>query len=177
MAFLILFGSALVASAFQSLGAGERADSMSSPIRGFVAVSPDPPIHPQIRYWKHLAEKRLNGWHRMELARNYWKRKVERLRAESHRKHGQRANPSGKARSVRSIICSVFGAHCSEALRVAWCESRFNVYARNGMYWGLFQMGSFARARYGHSWNAWGQSRAAYRYFLDAGWSPWECSP
>jgi hypothetical protein len=60
---------------------------------------------------------------------------------------------------------------------VAWCESRMNVYARNGDYLGLFQFGSFARAHYGFAWNASTQARAAYRYFRDAGWAPWSCSP
>jgi hypothetical protein len=78
------------------------------------------------------------------------------------------------------IICGVFGPrYCSQALRVARCESGFSIYAHNGQYLGLFQMGSFARARYGHAWNAWAQARAAYRYFIDSGrdWSPWTCKP
>jgi hypothetical protein len=79
--------------------------------------------------------------------------------------------------SPRATICAVFGSHCSEAIRVAWCESRMNVYARNGQYLGLFQFGEFARARYGFGWDALSQARAAYRYFLAAGWGPWECRP
>lgn len=81
--------------------------------------------------------------------------------------------------SPRAAITHVFGRYAGQALAVAWCESRLSVYARNGQYLGLFQMGSYARGRYGHSWTALGQSRAAYRYFRDAGsdWSPWECKP
>lgn len=77
------------------------------------------------------------------------------------------------------MICYVFGAYCAQALRVAWCESRFDVWARNGQYLGLFQMGSYARAHYGHGNDAWAQSRAAYRYFVASGrdWSPWTCRP
>jgi len=77
------------------------------------------------------------------------------------------------------VICYVFGAYCAQALRVAWCESRFDVWARNGQYLGLFQMGSYARARYGHGNDPWAQSRAAYRYFVASGsdWSPWTCRP
>jgi hypothetical protein len=52
-----------------------------------------------------------------------------------------------------------------------------SVWAENGQYLGLFQMGSYARARYGHATNAWGQARAAHRYWLAAGWSPWTCRP
>lgn len=83
------------------------------------------------------------------------------------------------ATSARTAICSTFGRFCSQALRVSWCESRWNVYAHNGQYLGLFQMGWYARSRYGHSWNAWGQARAAYRYFRASGysWGPWSCRP
>jgi hypothetical protein len=55
------------------------------------------------------------------------------------------ASPAG----VRHAICVTFGRHCGEALRVAWCESRFNVWARNGQYVGIFQMGSHERPRRG----------------------------
>jgi len=80
---------------------------------------------------------------------------------------------------VRTIICQVFGPYCSQALRVAWCESRYSTWASNGQYLGLFQMGSYARARYGHGADAWTQARAARAYFIDSGrnWSPWSCKP
>jgi len=84
-------------------------------------------------------------------------------------------SPSTNARIIRQV----FGAYGSQAVSVAYCESRLHIYSRNGQYLGLFQMGSYARAKYGHSWNAWGQSRSAYRYFRDSGrdWSPWSCKP
>lgn len=78
--------------------------------------------------------------------------------------------------SVEGVICAVFGPYCSQAVAVARCESTLNVYARNGQYEGLFQMGDYARSTYGHGWDAWTQTRAAYAYFRDAGWSPWECA-
>lgn len=80
---------------------------------------------------------------------------------------------------VKNIICKVFGPYCNEALRVSWCESRWDVRAENGQYLGLFQMGYRARVKYGHSLNAWVQARAAKRYFIDSGkdWSPWSCKP
>jgi hypothetical protein len=37
-------------------------------------------------------------------------------------------------------------------------------------------MGGYARARYGHSFNIWGQAAAAFRYYRAAGWSPWSCA-
>jgi len=81
--------------------------------------------------------------------------------------------------STTNVICQVFGPYCSQALRVAWCESRYQTTAQNGQYLGLFQMGSYARARYGHGSDAYTQARAAYRYFIDAGhsWAPWTCRP
>ena len=77
------------------------------------------------------------------------------------------------------VICQTFGSYCSQAIRVATCESGLSVWAHNGQYLGLFQMGSWARSTYGHAWNAWAQSQAAYRYFVASGrnWSPWTCKP
>jgi hypothetical protein len=78
---------------------------------------------------------------------------------------------------AKGVICKVFGPYCKQALAVAWCESKWYVWAGNGQYLGLFQMGSWERRRYGHGSGAWAQSRAAYRYFVDSGrdWSPWAC--
>jgi hypothetical protein len=77
----------------------------------------------------------------------------------------------------RKAICSVFGAHCEEALAVAWCESRLRTTAENGQYRGLFQMGSYERSLFGHGTSAHDQSLAAHRYFVRSGrdWSPWAC--
>jgi hypothetical protein len=77
----------------------------------------------------------------------------------------------------RKAICAVFGSHCSQALNVAWCESRFQTNARNGQYLGLFQMGSSERRLFGHGSTAHEQSVAAHKYFVLSGrdWSPWGC--
>jgi hypothetical protein len=66
-----------------------------------------------------------------------------------------------------------------QAVRVAKCESGWSLTPRahNGQFLGAFQMGSYARGRYGHSTNIWGQAAAAYRYWRAAGWSPWACRP
>jgi hypothetical protein len=81
----------------------------------------------------------------------------------------------------QQIIRIVFGAYGDQAVKVADCETggSFSVWASNGQYKGLFQMGSSERARYGHGNNAWAQSRAAKRYFVATGkdWSPWSCKP
>jgi hypothetical protein len=66
-----------------------------------------------------------------------------------------------------------------EALRVAACETgnTFDIWAKNGQYLGLFQMGSSERRIFGHGWNAWVQAKAAHRYYVRSGrdWSPWSC--
>lgn len=82
-------------------------------------------------------------------------------------------------REPRAAICHVFGVYCSQALTVSWCESRHNIWADNGQYLGLFQMGKYARGKYGHSNTALGQARSAHNYFVESGrdWSPWSCKP
>lgn len=91
---------------------------------------------------------------------------------------GGRAGGHAGARPPALIICEVWGDRlCGPALRVAWCESRLRPAARNGQYLGLFQMGAYARRRFGHGPDAYTQARAAYRYFRVAGWRPWTCRP
>lgn len=65
-----------------------------------------------------------------------------------------------------------------EAFNIVACETggTFSTNARNGQYLGLFQMGGWARARYGHGSTAYAQARAAHRYYMDSGWSGWECA-
>lgn len=70
-----------------------------------------------------------------------------------------------------------------EALRVSYCETggTFSIFARNGQYENIFQMGTWERRTYG--WHTVGSSpliaaRAAKRYYDAAGgWGPWECKP
>lgn len=75
----------------------------------------------------------------------------------------------------------VFGPYADQAIRVSDCETggTFDTGARNGQYLGIFQLGRWERATYGHGSTALGQAQAAYRYFVDSGrdWSPWECQP
>lgn len=86
-------------------------------------------------------------------------------------------HPAPRVRSVPDVICAVFGSACSAALSVARCESGFSVNAVNGQYFGVFQMGSRERSIYGgSSTDPWDQVRAAYQYYLDAGWGPWACA-
>ncbi len=74
------------------------------------------------------------------------------------------------------IIRVVFGRNGDKAVRVAWCESRFDPNARNGVYRGVFQMGARERARYGHGRTVLAQALAARRYHREAGWAPWSCA-
>jgi hypothetical protein len=80
----------------------------------------------------------------------------------------------------KTAICHVFGRrYCREAIQVSWCESRHSTTAQNGQYLGLFQMGSYERALFGHGPTALKQARAAHKYFVltDRDWSPWSCKP
>jgi len=81
--------------------------------------------------------------------------------------------------STAGVICGVFGPYCAQAIAVARCESGLSTTAENGQYLGLFQMGSVARAKYGHGPDAWTQAEAAFRYFADSNfsWGPWTCKP
>lgn len=82
-------------------------------------------------------------------------------------------------RRPAAVICRVFGDYCSQALRVARCESGLRIDARNGEYLGLFQMGADERRLFGHGSTAGAQARAAHRYFVASGrgWGPWSCKP
>lgn len=81
------------------------------------------------------------------------------------------------AHNARHAVCGIFAVYCAEALLVAECETggRWDTWARNGQYRGLFQMGTSERRRYGHGIDPWTQARAAKRYFIATGysWRPW----
>jgi hypothetical protein len=79
-------------------------------------------------------------------------------------------------RDPASAIRAVFGDAGNEALVVFGCESGLSTTAQNGQYLGLAQMGDYARDRYGHSSTALGQVKAAYAYYREDGWGPWECA-
>lgn len=83
-----------------------------------------------------------------------------------------------------------FGSHTDEAFSVCGCESRL---VRGGtldnleratragvgkhQYLGMFQMGEYARGRYGHGHTPREQIAAASGYYHAAGWGPWQCIP
>lgn len=117
-----------------------------------------------------FAEKHTHGCNYLKWIGKRWAGRAD----ENFRRYVELQDP-------QEAICHVFGVYCSEALRVASCESggTFSVWSHNGQYLGMFQMGSSERARYGHSDTALGQARAAYAYFVASGrdWSPWSCRP
>jgi hypothetical protein len=133
--------------------------------------------------FKREAHRQL-ALHRARVRRA--ERRVAALRRELRELHrAERRRAAAKRRAAALLetpegaICAVFKGHCREALAVARCESGYSTLAQNGQYLGLFQMGSFARERYGHGPSALAQARAAYRYFVASGrdWSPWSCKP
>jgi hypothetical protein len=70
--------------------------------------------------------------------------------------------------------------HRHEARAVSSCESKLNRRARNGQYWGLFQLGETERGEYG--WRGWtikAEVRAAHTMFKLNGhsWARWGCDP
>lgn len=85
---------------------------------------------------------------------------------------------------VEAVICSVPWP-CSEALSVAWCESRYiaTAVSPDGANWGLLQVNLV------HLWRVGGNAyalldaetnvRVAYAIYQDAGysWRPWSCKP
>ena len=73
-------------------------------------------------------------------------------------------------------ILAVWGPEGWNAVRVFRCESGLSTTAENVEYLGLAQMGSWARANYGHSSTVLGQVRAAYALWRDYGWSQWTCA-
>lgn len=86
--------------------------------------------------------------------------------------------------AINVAFCGGGHKNCTkgqQAFNVADCETggTFDPYAGYGRheYWGIFQMGSNERQRFGFAFNAWTQAKAARRYYNLSGWSPWSCLP
>jgi hypothetical protein len=107
------------------------------------------------------------------------RRKIAATRAAIAKHQRVRRLAATRSATPQSVICRIFGPHCNEAVAVARCESRLQIWARNGQYLGLFQMGTSERLLFGHGESAEEQARAALRYFVASGrdWSPWSCKP
>jgi hypothetical protein len=109
-------------------------------------------------------------WTARELAET--RRAIAARQARERAARLRRATPAAAIRAV-------FGRYWDQAMAVARCESGLSLWARNGQYLGLFQMGSSERRLFGHGPSVEEQARAAYRYFVASGrdWSPWSCKP
>jgi hypothetical protein len=83
---------------------------------------------------------------------------------------------------VKDAIRLVWKHDAAKAISVAYCESRFSIWARNGQYVGIFQQGDWSRSTYyrphedGYFWGWWAQIRSAHRQFEHEGWTPWSCA-
>lgn len=80
----------------------------------------------------------------------------------------------------RDLICAAPWP-CEEALRVSWCESRWDPLAyRTGNY-GLFQVNQVHWARVGGDleqlYDPEVNVRVAYEIWREQGWTPWACKP
>lgn len=95
-----------------------------------------------------------------------WSRRADHL----YKRYNQLNN------NPKLAICYFFKSNCAKALSVAWCESKYHRYARNGQYMGIWQMGNFARDTYGHGDTPLEQTYYAYQYYKDEGWQPWSCA-
>lgn len=131
------------------------------------------------RPWLLRSERR--GAEARAAKRRAEKRLVRATREATRLRRAKRTRDKRRLRKLppKAAICNVFESYCGQALAVAWCESRLDPNARNGQYLGLFQMGSHARALFGHGPTPHDQAEAAHAYFVRSGrdWSPWSCKP
>jgi hypothetical protein len=135
-----------------------------------------------IRFYENHPKLLSSGEHRAAARADLRDAKRRLATAERSIRKLRKAIAARDARRLASLpprraICEVFDSYCSQAVSVAWCESRLQVTAQNGQYLGLFQMGSSERQLFGHGSTAHAQAVAAHRYFVRSGrdWSPWSC--
>lgn len=97
-------------------------------------------------------------------------RKIRSLKAELHRRWRPTVD------YALHLASAVYGVPYGDLRSVAWCESKFDPFARNGRYLGLFQM----------HWSPFGFSpfdpvasalSAAATVGHDGSWRQWECKP
>jgi hypothetical protein len=100
--------------------------------------------------------------------------------SKNHKKHGKKKKP----KSIEDMIEKEFGKYADEALRIAFCESRFdtNDVSSAGAV-GVFQIRSVD-----HGWRVkkvkdgknlfdpWTNVRVARHIFDHQGWRPWVCA-
>jgi hypothetical protein len=162
--------------ALTAIGAGQTVSAESEQqLREKVAEFRDKTWHWQDKLYKKrtttsYSERRVKGKKYLKWAAKLWKKRA----AKHYKLYASLQDP-------KKAICYIFGPYCRDALKVAGCESghTYSVNAQNGQYLGMFQMGAYARSRYGHGYTPLEQAHAAYLYFVASGrdWSPWQCRP
>ncbi|MEZ5098260.1 MAG: hypothetical protein R3C15_00275 [Thermoleophilia bacterium] len=153
-----------------------------------------------LRAWRCVNAARGElGWRRLRMPERVWATTAARWagRCDATERLVRRANrqPLLALRVVFSGRGDGRHAYATsaerQAIRVAWCESRWDPRTRSGQYVGLLQLGSSERAQYGvgpyrsrdsgtaaRATNL-EQARSGYRMFRAAGrsWSRWQCRP
>lgn len=132
-----------------------------------------------------LASKCRSQWHIFGPLRSIRVNRRVPVRDTWARRWNQARAASGLCNDVGGAIAHYFGPYAGQARVVAECESTVGpagLYAVNGQYVGVFQMGEWERSTYG--WYTVGapayvQVRSAWNYFRASGrdWSPWACKP
>lgn len=69
----------------------------------------------------------------------------------------------------------LWGTHWKEAAIVSFGEGSWSPTAQNGQYLGTFQCGDWCQGKYGTGKTLVTQAFVAYMYWLDSGWSGWDC--
>lgn len=77
--------------------------------------------------------------------------------------------------AARRAIYATWGKDAHNGMIITACETgrTWNLWASNGQYKGLFQMGNYERATCGHAWNIWTQARAAWCWLHKTSYSSW----
>lgn len=138
--------------------------------------------HGQIRFDGAGPERWAARYRREHKAKKILARKLRAQQRQLRTLQASRRTLQSATLGPAEAIRTVFGGYAGQALRVSQCESGLSVWATNGQYVNLFQMGENERRTYG--WHVAGSSaivaaRAAYRYFVASGysWRAWSCQP
>lgn len=116
----------------------------------------------------HYAERSTTSLAFLKWINNLWQRRLTAARRQAARI---------SSASVPALICRVFGSVCGAARSIAWTESRYRTWAKNGQYLGIFQMGSSERETYDTLpyTTAYNQIVDAHNMYLARGFEPWYC--
>jgi hypothetical protein len=100
------------------------------------------------------------------------------------KKHKKQQHKKKKPKTIEAMIEQEFGKHADEALRIAYCESRFNPHDVSS----AGAVGVFQIRPVDHGWrlkkikdgkdlfDPWTNVRVAHHIYEHQGWSPWVCA-